>query len=205
MRYQHWLELFSSLNEIDQATESLIQRRVNQEGVTLFRQTLIQQLEQLKEGLAQSLDDLSVHHILFALIAMLDEEIQLELTKHGQPNWLPIQQNFFETSIAGDVFFKTLDDLLDDQKTPSIVYEVIYFVLKRGFRGRYLKSPSKILNYMNLLADKIPSTTTMTKASEEAVAPLTRVLIKPWHYYAMTSIFTICVYCWFYAKSNYII
>jgi type IV/VI secretion system ImpK/VasF family protein len=70
--------------------------------------------------------------------------------------WPPLQRELFQVDNAGEVFFETLDDILNKPQTIPLVYEVFYFCLNHGFRGRYNDNPVKITEYLRRLRTKIP-------------------------------------------------
>lgn len=104
------------------------------------RQCIISQLE--KAILGTCLEDIceeeksSAH---FAVIAWIDETImcsQLSLCKSWKDELL--QREYFNTTIAGELFFTKLSGLLPDYVQAR---EVFLFCLQNGFHGRYSASP----------------------------------------------------------------
>jgi len=156
MNNEYWSEISYYLSEIDQQKLTCCSKKLNAETILSLRNQVISSLEQLKDNLEQLLDESHVHYILFALVALVDEEIQCQLPPGETIQWTPIQRDFYDTTHAGELFYKTLDEILDNSNIPTIIYEVFYFVLKRGFRGKHAKSASRINRYLTFLSEKIP-------------------------------------------------
>jgi type IV/VI secretion system ImpK/VasF family protein len=168
MNNEYWSEISYYLSEIDQQRSTCCSKKISTETIFSLRNQIISSLEQLKDNLEQLLDESHVHFILFALVALVDEEMQCQLPPSESIQWTPIQRDFYDTTNAGELFYKTLDEILDNSNIPTIVYEVFYFVLKRGFRGKHAKSASRINRYLTFLSEKIP----VEKGSFNEEAPL---------------------------------
>jgi type IV/VI secretion system ImpK/VasF family protein len=168
-----------------------------------MRNTTLSSLNQLKNNLRQTLDDHSVTLIFFALVVMLDEEIQNILSSQKSGQWSPLQQDLFNTTNGGEIFFENLDELLENHQVHSFVHEVYYFVLKKGFRGKYAKSPNRITKYLEFLAERLPTVTLELNNKTAATAfPLIRTKFKTWHYYAAAAAILICFYIGMNIHSN---
>lgn len=205
MKTNEWTEIFCYWQEIEQQKSSYLHRKHSQENMELLRSSVISILGQMKESLQHSLNERSLDMILFAFIAFLDEEMQqLLLTSHSQAIWTPIQQEFYSTSNAGELFYKALDDALDDTTLPSVIFEVFYFVLKSGFRGKYAKAPTRIGRYLEFLSKRI--TVVVPEGIEVgrgkvAEEPL-QAFWKPSYYYLVTAVAVVGIYVGLYLQSN---
>jgi type IV/VI secretion system ImpK/VasF family protein len=142
--------------------------------------------------------------VLFAIIAAVDEEMQAFDYNQLKVRWNPLQKDFYSAYTAGEVFFKTIDETLDDPKIPSMVYEVFYFMLKRGFKGKYRDSRTQLTKYLELLEKKIPIIPSNVKAAapETSTAYQRAVKRKKWHYYALAVALVVVVYFPLYIFSN---
>ncbi len=76
----------------------------------------------------------------FAIVAFLDEVI---LNSHDpcRNDWAqkPLQDELFNVSVAGELFFARLEKLLTRQDSPELgdILEVFYLCLLLGFEGKY--------------------------------------------------------------------
>ena len=205
MKYQYWSEISFYLNEIDQQKSVTFERKVTPEKLAALRASILIQLNQLKDSLKPLLEEYPTYLILFAIIACIDEEIHCLLPVQDQMEWVPIQQDFYNTSNAGELFYKTLDEILDDPTIPTIVFEVFYFILKRGFSGKYVKSKTKISRYLDFLSEKISVVTTSKKEKGSIFNASKRWNIRPWQWYGMTIMLIFSVYAILYFSSNTLI
>ena len=108
---------------------------------------------------------------------------------HLKVRWAPLQKDFYAAYTSGEVFFKTIDELLDDPSIPSMVSEVFYFVLKRGFKGKYRDSKSQLSKYIELLRQKIKVVSldvdVADKHSDETAPYLKKQRMSKWSYYGL--------------------
>lgn len=96
---------------------------------------------------------------VYSTVALLDESML------GTPGALasawagrPLQDEIFGDNVAGEAFFRELQDLLARQDSPYVadVLEVQLLCLCLGFRGRYSSSDAaEIQNFMRAARDKI--------------------------------------------------
>jgi type VI secretion system protein ImpK len=82
----------------------------------------------------------TVRHAVYAVVAFLDEAI-LNSSQPMFRDWprRPLQEEVFGDHMAGETFFKTLSDLLeqDDSRELADLLEVYQLCLILGFRGRF--------------------------------------------------------------------
>jgi type IV/VI secretion system ImpK/VasF family protein len=205
MSFQHWQEISSYLHEIEQEKNILEKNTMTSEGIDNTRKRVSFFLEQLKTSLEQKLDKNHAALILFAIVATVDEEMQGLDYLHLKVRWNPLQKDFFAAYTAGEVFFKTIDEILDDPTIPSMVYEVFYYMLKRGFQGKYRDSKTQLVKYLDLLAHKISVTQSHLKSQiKELVTPYLKKEKKAkWQYYGSAVVLFILVYFAIYTYSNF--
>lgn len=204
MKHPHWSEIYDYFKEVDQQKAKLESRKNLTDSLSTARNSLVISIKQVKNNLKQSLDELSVHHIIFALISLLDEEMKQLITSFNQQGeWVPLQKEFFDLTNAGEVFFDYLDEALENPQFSSIVFEVFYFVLKKGFRGKYQLSLIRISKYMDLLSEKIhqPALAKERKSAPQ-VFTLPKIRIKIWQYYAGSLLLIMCVYTILVIRTN---
>lgn len=188
MNYLYWQEISFYLNELDKERAAFEKSAVTASTMDYTRKKMTTLLEHLKTSLEQRLD---IHHsslIVFAIVAAIDEKMQGYDYNDNKVKWPPLQKDFYSAYTAGEVFFKSLDEILDDHKIPNIVYQVYYLMLKRGFQGKYKDSKTQIAKYLDMLKDKIPVAPVVVK-KESVIDPVSKVkktFFKKWHYYALS-------------------
>jgi len=196
MKHPHWSEIHFYFREFQQQKKQLESKKLTPEVLTTIRNSLATSMNHLKNNLKQTLDEQSVYLITFALTGLLDEEIQRIIHKvPGSAEWVPLQKELFNLTNAGEIFFENLDEILEAPQFPSIVFEVYYLALKKGFRGKYEHSPNRIAKYIEFLADKVqePAIAKKNKVRHE-LAPLPKIKFKVWQYYAAAAVLVACAY-----------
>jgi type IV/VI secretion system ImpK/VasF family protein len=113
------------------------------------------QLDFLKATLAEQYSERDTYTILFAVVAQIDELIQTNLLRAMNISWPLLQKELFQIDNAGEVYYEILDDILPKPQTNTFIYEVYYFCLRYGFRGRYESNPVKITEYLKKLQAKL--------------------------------------------------
>lgn len=114
-----------------------------------------------------NIDSEDVRDARFALAALLDEMIIASGLQSWQAN--PLAVEYFNTWVAGDEFFKKIEELRSRAHTKAGVLEVYYLCLALGFKGRYsLVSPERL----KILMDEIYQDLTYHKEREtETLSP----------------------------------
>ena len=111
------------------------------------------------EALKIRLSDLTPPHeeeqVLLPIVIYVDELMKTKLPDHAGNGHPLLQEKLFNSSRGGEVFYDTLDDVLHKGDVPSIVYEVFYFCLNSGFKGRHAGDGSRIESYKNILHSKL--------------------------------------------------
>ncbi len=195
MKHPYWSEIFYYFKEIEQFKNNLIEKNISPEILLTTRNSMVLRLNQLRNNLKQSLDEHSVYLIFFGLVSLLDEEMHAILSSNDHETWSSMQKHFFNLTNAGEVFFENLDEALENPKFPSIVFEMFYFILKKGFLGKYEKSPNRIAKYIEFLAEKIPESQVERKQKTiKPLIPLVNPKFKIWNYYAFGAIAVLCIY-----------
>jgi len=158
---------------------------MNLDVITTARENMNRHIEQLRLSLEQALDKNYASHILFALIAYFDEEVQRHLLEKGQGNWVPLQKDFYGAYNAGSLYYETIDKVIEDSQAPEIVFRVFYFILKKGFMGKYRDSKTHINKYLEILKERITFEPPVHLQKEMRPQSLhLKQKIKSWHYYA---------------------
>ena len=136
------------------------------EDLVNVRSELRTQLDFLKATLEEQYSERDTYLILFPIAAQIDELIQTNFLEAMQTSWPLLQKELFQIDNAGEVFYEILDDILLKPQTPLFVYEVYYFCLDYGFRGRYESNPVRLTEYIKKLQTKLQQEK-MTIASVE--------------------------------------
>jgi len=125
------------------------------EDLVNVRSELRTKLDFLKAALEEQYSERDTYLILFPIVAQIDELIQTNFLEAMQTSWPLLQKELFQIDNAGEVFYEILDDILLKPQTPLFIYEVYYFCLDYGFRGRYESNPVKLTDYIKKLQTKL--------------------------------------------------
>ena len=186
MSYLLWQDISFYLNEINQEKASFARSVISPELIETTKTHISNTLDQLKTTLEFKLGKEHAALILFAIVASIDEEMQGFNYSHLKVRWTPLQKDFYSAYTAGEVFFKTIDEILDNPSIPSMVLEVFYFILKSGFKGKYRDSKTQLLKYQDLLKQKIDCATQTAKPSLAEPAPYFKTEKRgKWRYYGL--------------------
>lgn len=112
-------------------------------------------LELLRVKLSGSLTERETYLVLFPIVIYFDELVQSQYLQGGL-QWPALQKELYQIDDGGVLFYDTLDDILRKPQTLPFIYEVFYFCLSSGFRGRYNDDQVKINEYIRKLTEKIP-------------------------------------------------
>lgn len=189
MNYPYWQEISFYLNELDKERLAFEKATLSPESLEYTRKKMVTFLEHLRTSLEQRLDKHHTSLIMFAIVAMIDEKMQSYDYNETKVRWAPIQKDFYSAFTAGELFYKSLDEILDDPSVPNIVFQVFYSMLKRGFQGKYRESKTQIAKYLDMLKDKIPTSAMGIKkeASQLPEQKPKKGRFNKWHYYALSS------------------
>lgn len=203
MNYQYWQEISFYLDELDKEKASFERNPDTLESMEVTRKAMGHLLENLRTSLEKQLDKHHTSLILFAIVAAIDEKMQSYDYNAFKVRWTPLQKDFYSAYTAGEVFYKSIDEILDDPNTPNIVYQVYYAMLKRGFKGKYQDSKTQISKYMDMLKDKIPVPALPPKAEAQNPAFLQKKRrLKKWHYYALSTSLFLLIFAALFVGSN---
>lgn len=203
MNCQYWPEISFYLIEVEKEKQDLLKKAISLDVITSARENINQHIEQLRLSLEQSLDTNFVSLILFATVAYIDEEIQRCLLEKGQANWVPLQKDFYGAYNAGNLYFETIDKIIEDPQTPVIVFKVFYFFLKKGFLGKYRDSKTHIAKYLDILKEKIPIETPLQAQDSPIPQPISiKKKIKSWNYYSGAAFVSLVFFLTLYFTSN---
>ena len=110
--------------------------------------------------------------MLFPLVIYIDELVQLRLSSIAAP-WQPFfQRELYKIDNGGERFYQGIDNLLSKSDTPPIIFEVFYFCLVHGFRGRYVHDSEKVKFYRSVLSQRIPTRHLVSGDPEKKPRPI---------------------------------
>lgn len=188
MNYLYWQEISSFLNDLDREKQVFEKSAMTSESMENTRAKMMNLFEVLKSSLEQRMDKYHASLILFPMVAAIDEKMQSYDFNNTKVKWAPLQKDFYAAYTAGEIFFKTLDEILDEPNTPNIIYQVFYAMLKRGFQGKYKDSKTQINKYLDMLKDKIPVETAQDKKISKPIPQqqVKKPKLKRWHWYSLS-------------------
>ncbi len=120
-----------------------------------LRGKLRTRLEDLRTAITGQHSERDAYFVLFPLTAHCDELVKHLILDTNCLQWPPLQQELYQVADAGDLFFEFLDSVLGKPETLPLVYEVYYFCLHDGFRGRYDGNPDRLADYTRRLREHI--------------------------------------------------
>lgn len=188
MNYQYWQEISFFLNDLDKEKMAFEKSAMNSESMENTRAKMVNLIEVMKTSLEQRMDKYHASLIIFPVVAAIDEKMQGYDFNSTKAKWAPLQKDFYAAYNAGEIFFKSLDEILDDPNIPNIVFQVYYAMLKRGFQGKYKDSKTQISKYLEMLKDKIPVANLAEKKalSQNSSSSIRKTWLKKWHCYGLS-------------------
>ena len=94
---------------------------------------------------------------VYAYVAFLDESV-LNSRQPIFADWQPLQEEVFRDHVAGETFFRHVEELLGNQDSAQLadVLEVYQFCMLLGFRGKYSAAqPDGLHAIMHAIGDRI--------------------------------------------------
>ena len=156
------------------------------------------QLDFLRAKLSEQLSERDCYQVLFPIVGHFDELVQTNYLLELQTSWPLLQRELYQIDDAGEVFFETLDDLLLRPQTLPFIYEVYYFCLSYGFRGKYADKPVKITEYLKKLQTKISveslESLEILNIHPRETALLSHIGSPVWYYLASAVVIGACFY-----------
>lgn len=163
------------------------QKEYSIEDMVAMRAELRNQLDFLKVALSDMHNERDTYIMLFPIVAQIDEIIQSNVLSSVDVNWPLLQKELFQIENAGEVFYEILDDIINKPQTPTSIYEVYYFCLRYGFRGRYENNPAKIVDYIKRLKDKLEVHGVKDIPLEAESTGQVKKIIRPYWYYLIAA------------------
>lgn len=160
-------------------------------------------LDFLRAALAEQYSERDTYLILFPIVAQIDELIQTNFLRAMQTNWPLLQKELFQIDDAGEVFYEIMDDILLKPQTPLFIYEVYYFCLRYGFRGRYESNPVKVTEYLKKLQARLQQEALPIVSAEAEEMGRIRPFGSPYWNYLVTAGVLVVVYFLFLVLGTY--
>lgn len=114
-------------------------------------------LKDMHEFLIERTSDRNAYFVVFAMVALVDENMLQHAQRHGLEAWSPLQVELFEITDAGTLFYQYIDYFRGRNDIPVVVFEIFYFCLKDGFKGSRISEPEIRDAYQDELKVHIPS------------------------------------------------
>lgn len=141
---------------------AIVRLRANRQGVADAQSFRYQTQSAINTASAQALaggytaEDVKL--ATFAVVAFLDESV-LNSQNPIFADWLrkPLQEEIFGTHVAGELFFRNLQQLLGRADAPALadLLEIYYLCLLLGFGGRYSGARGEISQAAHATGEKI--------------------------------------------------
>ncbi|API87209.1 type IVB secretion system protein IcmH/DotU [Francisella uliginis] len=142
------MSLMSSYSEIISYVIALKNNNFKDLDISKFRENLDLKFEEAKREILITYKDEDYQNSLFAICAWIDETVLCSSWKE-KSEWKKamLQQSFFGTAEAGEIFFEKLSNTPPNNIE---VLEVYYYCMKLGFRGMFYRP-----NDITILNEKI--------------------------------------------------
>ena len=137
-------------------------------------------------------------------MAQIDELIQINFLQAIRTSWPLFQKELFQIDNAGEVFYEILDDILLKPQTPIFIYEVYYFCLSYGFRGRYEGNPVKVTEYLKKLQTRLKQEELTIAPAEAEEMGRIKQFGSPYWSYLITAGVLVTFYCMFLVLGKYL-
>lgn len=136
----------------------ILKRGIQTEEIIPLRSEVRNKLNFLKAKLGENLTDREVYLVLFPIVIYFDEIVQSNIIEGQYMAWPPLQKELYQIDNGGEIFYELLEDILRKPETIPFIYEVFYFCLNDGFKGKYSDNALKVDEYKSKLHAKIPVT-----------------------------------------------
>lgn len=175
---------------------------ISKDDFVMLRTELRNKLDLFKSFLNEHLNERETFLVLFPLVVYIDEKVQSQLPFQRQTDWPPLQKELYDTFNGGEQFYDTIDDILRKADTHPFLFEVFYFCLSLGFKGKYGSTPKRIEEYKEALRSKISlPEVERDLINEDDEGFLTIEKPSYWPYYAAVAVFLFGIYTSLYVVS----
>lgn len=155
-----------------------------------------EQLVSARETLGATLAERDVFLMLFPVVVHLDELVQTLMRDGQQGLWPLLQRDLFEIDRGGELFYATLDEILETSLGTTEVYAIYAFCLRLGFRGKLLGDEPAAADVLQRVARKLTTEPRPTAAEPEPeeVPRLGRASSVLWYYLAAAVLIALAWY-----------
>lgn len=163
-------------------------------SLVAIREDLRGRLKGLESSLARLLSEREKYFALFPIVIYVDEILRKQ-TQGRSDEWESLQSELYGVRDGGERFYTVLEELLRQEATHPLVFEIFYFCLNHGFAGQYSgeQGEDRRASILRELSARIPKADIPApRAAPAAVA--VRVRAFPWRYYALAAGGTLGVY-----------
>jgi hypothetical protein len=134
--------------------------------------------------------------VLFPIVLTLDELVQTRYAEIDQRSWPLLQRELFSVDQGGELFYETLDEILERGLSTPLVLEVFTFCLSVGFRGKHSGDEETVIAYLGRLRGRLDQGAT---AAPEDSTRVSSGLIRPagrfwWLYYVAAALLVLGLY-----------
>lgn len=126
------------------------------EVIRKLREALLEKLAELRSSLRALLAEKEMGLVLMPLVIHFDELVMRRLSLAEQAHWPLLQQELFDITYGGEVFFELATERMARADTPPVVFEVLLFCLNDGFSGQFSADPVRLERFRRQLIEKIP-------------------------------------------------
>ncbi len=160
--------------------------------IVALRIQVRERLTWLRSKLGDDLSTRDAYQVLFPLVVHIDELTAVALGPRAC-DWRQLQGEFFDIDDGGELFFQKIDELLVQDDTHPLAFEVYYYCLGDGFVGRFGASPSKLGDYTARLEAQIPNGMPPVAMNQSEVNEV-RLVEFPYRYYLISAAAVLTVF-----------
>lgn len=152
-----------------------------------LRASIRGRLDTLRGRFAETLNEREVYCALFPIVIHFDELVLTRLVGKSPTEWPLLQKELFGIDNGGEIVFEMAEDLLRKPDSLPFLFEVLYFCVGRGLKGRHDQDPFRLSELQRKLRLRIPIPQLPERRSgpETDAVPAIRF---PWWYYAATAL-----------------
>lgn len=179
------------------ARESAAPVMLDRQRLTHLRVETRKLLVAVRSRLAETMTERECYLALFPIVVCIDELVQTRYAGVDQSSWPLLQGEFFKVDQGGELFYASVDDILDAGGHSTLIYEIFYFCLALGFKGKLLGDEDRIASYMKRLAAQLPAATFGAEAPSTLVSGAVKPVISPWWFYLGAALIVAAFYLLF--------
>ncbi|MBL9045592.1 MAG: DotU family type IV/VI secretion system protein [Myxococcales bacterium] len=112
-------------------------------------------LGQLAKVLSAELGAGEAQEVLLPPVLTCDELVLRRLPKNLRQNWPLLQAELYGLTDGGEKFFQLIDEKLLEVQPSPLLLEVLLYCIGRGFLGRFVTEPAKVLTYKDRLKERL--------------------------------------------------